>query len=179
MRACEAGAGSEQREGGRDRAGAGAGPPGLWQVILPLRTWASLLSGAGRGLSGSSVDGARLPWGWTRWTLASRLQSGSCARTRPGRCRLQWGRAGHPALPPGCFILATDCTNPRANIELAWILNSSCKHRCSQLLALCSLPEEGIQVPLAPGSAWANTTEGKQGRVSSPRNQNPNHLTCP
>lgn len=84
------------------------------------------------------------------------LEPSGCSLTRPGRSGLQQGRAGHPALPPHCFILATDCTNPRANIELAWILNSSCKHHCSQPLALCSLSEEGIQVRLAPGTAWAN-----------------------
>lgn len=64
------------------------------------------------------------------------LEPTGCSLTRPGHSGLQRGRAGHPALLPGCFILATDCTNPRANIELAWILNSSCKHHCSQPLAL-------------------------------------------
>lgn len=63
------------------------------------------------------------------------LEPAGCSLTRPGRPGLQRGRAGHPALPPRCFILATDCTNPRANIELAWILSSGCKHCRSPPLA--------------------------------------------
>lgn len=69
------------------------------------------------GLSGPWQAGLRGAAARARWLLINQAW--------PLRAPAGQGRAGHPALPPRCFILTTDCTNPRTNIELAWILNSS------------------------------------------------------